>query len=211
MFSNNQVPLKNETSDRINPWISLFLHPRQTTRQLLERETAESAWKAWINFTILLAVVGLIFGLLPVSIWPEKPPLSMKEWFLGIFAVATFNVIMFYFDSYVYWRTSLWLGGQCGKSQMRIVFTWTSIIPILIFGSIDTILTFWLGKESMLVLLTGNIWTLWGLIISIEAIRAATNLSIWRAGLVLISPYAILAGGMFCVIAVFGLIYLVLR
>lgn len=203
--------LSNEISDKIKLWTSLLFHPRLAMRKLLESETAESAWNAWVSFTILLAVIILIIGLIPASIWPEKPPLSFKEWFWGISALVILNLSMFYFDSYVYWKTSLWLGGQCEKSQMRIVFTWTSIVAVIIFGLINTVLTFWLGKENILVELASNILALWSLIVSIGAIREATNLSIWRSGIVLITPYIIFAGGIFCISTVFWAIISVLR
>jgi hypothetical protein len=201
-MNNNHTPLPTKTPDKTNPWISLLFHPRLTIRQLLENETDESIWKLWVNYTILITVVAIIFAMLPPSMW-EKPYLSIKEWFLVIVVLATGNIAMFYLGSYIFWKTSLWLGGQCEKSQMRIVYVWTTIIPVVVFGAIEILFTFLFGKESMLVMLTEIIWTLWDLVISIAGIREAANLSIWRAGVVWIVPYLVLAGGILGII-VFG-------
>jgi hypothetical protein len=201
-MNNNHPPLPTKTSDKTNPWISLLFRPRLTIRQLLENETDESIWKLWVNYTILITVIAIIFAMLPPSMW-EKPYLSIKEWFLVIVVLATGNIAMFYLGSYIFWKTSLWLGGQCEKSQMRIVYVWTTIIPVVVFGAIEILFTFLFGKESMLVMLTEIIWTLWDLVISIAGIREAANLSIWRAGVVWIVPYLVLAGGILGII-VFG-------
>lgn len=201
-MNNNHPPLPTKTSDKTNPWISLLFRPRLTIRQLLENETDESIWKLWVNYTILITVIAIIFAMLPPSMW-EKPYLSIKEWFLVILFIATLNIAMFYLGSYIFWKTSLWLGGQCEKSQMRIVYVWTTIIPVVVFGAIEILFTFLLGKESMLVMLTEIIWTLWDLVISIAGIREAANLSIWRAGVVWIVPYLVLTGGILGII-VFG-------
>jgi hypothetical protein len=169
----------------------------------LENETDESIWKLWVNYTILITVIAIIFAMLPPSMW-EKPYLSIKEWFLVILVLATLNIAMLYLGSYIFWKTSLWLGGQCEKSQMRIVYAWTGIIPVVVFGPIEILFTFLFGKESMLVMLTEIIWTLWDLVISIVGIREAANLSIWRAGVVWIVPYLVLTGGILGIIVVFG-------
>jgi hypothetical protein len=205
-MNNNHPPLPTKTSDKTNPWISLLFRPRLTIRQLLENETDESIWKLWVNFTILITVIAFIFAMLPYSMW-EKPYHSIKEWFLGILVFATLNIAMFYLGSYIFWKTSLWLGGQCEKSQMRIVYAWTTIISVVVFGAIGILFTFLFGKESMLVMLTDIIWTLWELVISIAGIREAANLSIWRAGVVVLIFYClVLTGGILGSIVVFGLV-----
>ena len=201
-MNNNHPPLPTKTSDKTNPWISLLFRPRLTIRQLLENETDESIWKLWVNYTILITVIAIIFAMLPPSMW-EKPYLSIKEWFLVILFLATLNIAMFYLGSYIFWKTSLWLGGQCEKSQMRIVYVWTTIIPVVVFGSIEILFTFLFGIESRLVILTEIIWTLCDLVISIASIREVANLSIWRAGVVWIVPYLVLTGGILGII-VFG-------
>jgi len=205
-MNNNHTPLPTKTPDKTNPWISLLFRPRLTIRQLLENETDESAWKLWENFTILITVIAIIFVMLPPSML-EKTHLIIKEWFLGILILATFNIAIFYLGSYISWKTSLWLGGQCEKSQMRIVYAWTTIIPVVVFGAIEILFTFLFGEESMLVMLTYIIWILWELVISIAGIREAANLSIWRAGVVVLIFYClVLTGGILGSIVVFGLV-----
>lgn len=188
----------------------MMFHPRLTIRALLDRETDNTAWSLWVTFTILVAVIALILGMLPSILW-EKPPLSIKDLFLGILILATINIIMFYYSSYVYWKTSLWLGGQCDKSQMRIAFAWSVVIPFVVSGAISIIFSFLLGTKSTLVLLTNDIWTLWSIVISVACIRETANLSIWRAMIVLISPFALVAAVLLSLIASFGLLYWVCR
>lgn len=77
---------------------------------------------------------------------------------------------------------------------MRIVFAWSTIIPLLVFGAVDTIFTLLLGRDNLLVLLVNNIGVIWGTVIGIASIRELTNLSIWRSGVVWLSPYLIIMG-----------------
>jgi hypothetical protein len=204
--NNNQVPTLRNTSNKILfPWIAFLFRPRLTIRELLEKETEKSAWNLWVNFTIVLVVVAPIIGYLQTVIWGE-PNLKFKQWLLGISVLVVINLLMFYFGSYLFWKTSLWLGGNCEKSQMRIVFAWSTIIPVLVFGSIDTIFTLLLGKENLLVLLANNIGVIWSATITIASIREITNLSIWRAGVVWASPYVIVMGGILSIVASIGLI-----
>jgi hypothetical protein len=203
--NNNQAPIFKETSDKTYPWISLLFRPSLTIRQLLERETDKSVWDLWVTFTILLAVLAPLIGYLQTAIWGE-PNLNIKEWLLGTSVLVVINLLMFYFGSYFFWKTSLLLGGHCEKSQMRIVFVWTAIIPVLVFGSMDTILSLLLGRESMLVFLANKVGFVWSSAITIASIRETTNLSIWRAGVVWMSPYVIVMGGVLSIMATLGLI-----
>ncbi|AIF52903.1 Yip1 family protein [Pelosinus sp. UFO1] len=182
-----------------------MFRPRLTIRELLERETDKSVWNLWVSFTILLAVVAPMIGYLQAAIWGE-PNLKLKEWLFGTAALVIINLLMFYFGSYFFWKTSLWLGGQCEKSQMRIVFAWTTIIPCVFFGSIDAIFTLLLGKENMVVFLANNVGVIWGSVVTIAGIRETTNLSIWRAGVVWMSPYVIVIGGVLIIITTLGLL-----
>jgi uncharacterized membrane protein len=148
-MNNNHPPLPTKTSDKTNPWISLLFRPRLTIRQLLENETDESTWRQlWVTFTILITVIAFIFAMLTHSVW-EKPYYNIEERLLIALVFATVNIAMFYLGSYISWKTSLWLGGQCEKSQMRIVYAWTTIIPVVVFGAIEILFTFLFGKESM--------------------------------------------------------------
>lgn len=153
----------------------------------------------------MLAVAAPVIGYLQTIIWGE-PNLNSKEWLMGTSILVVINLLIFYFGSYFFWKTSLWLGGQCEKFQMKIVFVWTTIVPVIIFGSIDTIFTLLLGKKSMLVFLVNYVGVIWGSAITIASIRETTNLSIWRAGVVWMSPYIIVMGGILSIMATFGLI-----
>lgn len=186
-------------------WIALLFRPRLTIRELLEKETAKSAWDLWINFTIVLVAAAPIIGYLQNAIW-GVPNLKFTEWLLAIPVIVIINLLMFHFESYFFWKTSMWLGGRCEKHEMRIVLAWSTIIPVLVFGSVDTILTLLLGKENLLALIVSNIGVIWGAVIAIASIRELTNLSIWRAGVVWVSPYLIVMGGILSILATLGLI-----
>lgn len=127
-----QVPKLRKSSNSIVSMLALLIHPQQTMRSLLETETEKSAWQLWVSFTLLLAVAALVIGYLQNFIWGE-PSLSGEEWFLGIVFLIIVNLAMFYIESYFLWKASLWFGGYCEKSQMRIVFSWSTIISVLVF------------------------------------------------------------------------------
>lgn len=99
--NNNQVqPLKNN-SNKIFSWIALLFRPHQTIRELLETETAESAWNLWVTFTVVLAVITPLIAYLQTILLGE-PNLYFKEWLLGITVLAIINLLMFYIGSYFF-------------------------------------------------------------------------------------------------------------
>lgn len=201
--SNKQDSTLRNTLKRF-PWIALLFWPRQTIRELLETETEKSTWNSWVVFTIVLVVVALILGYLQNALWGE-PNLPLKGWLLGLSVLVIINLFMFYLGSYFFWKTSLWLGGHSEKSQMRIVYAWATIIPTMTFGLIDIFFTLLLGKENIIVLIVNNIGFLWSAAIAVASVREITNLSIWKAGIVWMSPYLLIMGVIISIIVASGL------
>lgn len=204
--NNKEVPTLSDNPNKLLLWIALLVRPRLTMRELLEKETAQSAWNLWIIFTIVLVVAIPIIGYLQNAFW-GVPNLKFIEWLFAIPFIVIINLLLFYFESYLFWKTSIWLGGRCEKHEMRIVLAWSTTIPFLVFSSVDTILMLLLGNENLLVMTVSNVGAIWGIAIVIAGIREVTNLSIWRAGVVWVSPYLVILGGILSIIVTLGLIF----
>lgn len=204
--NNNEVTTLSDNPNKLLLWIALLVRPRLTMRELLEKETAQSAWNLWIIFTIVLVVATPIIGYLQNAFW-GVPNLKFIEWLFAIPFIVIINLLLFYFESYLFWKTSIWLGGRCEKHEMRIVLAWSTTIPFLVFSSVDTILMLLLGNENLLVMIVSNVGAIWGIAIVIAGIREVTNLSIWRAGVVWVSPYLVILGGILSIIVTLGLIF----
>lgn len=185
----------------IKPWIALLFRPRLAMREILEKETAQSAWNLWVALTIVFAVSTPIIAYLQNAV-RGTPTIPLKLWLLALPIAVIISFYIYFFESYLYWKISLWLGGHCEKSKMRIVFAWSATIPLLGFVLIDTIFSLLLVKENLLVLIADSIAAIWGFVIAIASIRELTNLSIWRAGMVWMSSYLIVMGGMLCILAI---------
>lgn len=87
----------------------------------------------------------------------RMPTIPLKLWLLGLPIAIIISFYIFFLESYLYWKTSLWLGGHSEKSKMRIVFAWSATIRLLGFVLIDTIFSLLLGKENLLVLIADSI------------------------------------------------------
>lgn len=114
--NNNQDPTLRNNS--IKPWIALLFRPRLAMREILEKETAQSAWNLWVAYSIVLAVVTPIIAYLQTGLW-GVPIIYLKNWLLEIPVLAIINLLMFYFASYFFWKTSLWLEATVKNPKLK--------------------------------------------------------------------------------------------
>lgn len=124
----------------MNPWISIWLKPRQTIRQILDTDPKRGV--------LLLAVAG---GMADVLVQGLGSFVEMKI-HLAIAAVicmvlgGLFGLFGLYLLGWLYRWVGKWFGGQARNVEVRAALAWTQDVPVL-----------WLfGLWAALLLVTGG-------------------------------------------------------
>ncbi|MFC5603442.1 YIP1 family protein [Sporosarcina koreensis] len=185
---------------QLNPWASVWLHPRKTVQYVMEYKTG--------SFVLMIAMVTGIIHFLDQASGNDL----FETWniaailLVALLAGPIIGVIGLYIASGIYHALSLMLGGMGTSEESRKAFTVSSII-IIIGGLIwipDLII---LGKGnfisdydfsfgqfgwSIISLFVNFIVGIWSLVVLIAAISEVHRFSAWKAAVVVFLPIIIL-------------------
>lgn len=112
----------------MNPWVSIWLQPRQTIRQILDTNPK--------RFVLLLAIGAGVADVLMQSlpaVSQSKIPL-VAGLLIGLVGGALFGVFVLYLFGWLYRWTGSWLGGQATAVETRAAIAWTQVPSVWLFG-----------------------------------------------------------------------------
>ena len=114
----------------MNPWISIWLQPRQTIRQIVDTNPK--------RFVLLLAIgagiADVLMKTLPLA-FQEKIHLPLVvAALIGLVGGSLFGILALYLFGWLYRWTGNWLGGQATAVETRAAIAWTQIPSVWLFG-----------------------------------------------------------------------------
>lgn len=199
------------TSEKLNPWFSIWTKPRATMQQIIETDST--------RFVLLIAAF-LGFGevLSQINIRNIGDQLSLPL----IIAMAVIlgpigGIIRLYFIGLIIHWTGRWIGGQASIHHIRAAIAWSSVpmiwalliwIPKLMLFGQELFTSSGSNIESHPFLLYaamgfGMVETIifvWAFVVCLHCLGQAQRFSAWRAlanvvlaGLVVMGPILILA------------------
>ncbi|MCM3637522.1 YIP1 family protein [Sporosarcina luteola] len=192
---------ENEASGQlVNPWTSVWLHPRQTVQYVMDYKNG--------SFVLMIAAITGVIHFLDQATGNEL----FENWniaavlLVALLAGPVIGVIGLYIASGIYHAFSLMLGGLGTFEETRRAFTVSSIIiviggliwiPDLLIlgqGNFSSDYDFSIGQLgwSMISLIVNFIVGIWSLIVLIAAIAEVHRFSAWKATLAVILPILIL-------------------
>ncbi|MCM3711001.1 Yip1 family protein [Sporosarcina luteola] len=192
---------ENEASGlQLNPWTSVWLHPRKTVQYVMEYKTG--------SFVLMIAALTGIIHFLDQATGNDL----FKNWniaavlLVALLAGPVIGVIGLYIASGIYHAFSLMLGGLGTFEETRRAFTVSSIIiivggliwiPDLLIlgqGNFSSDYDFSIGQLgwSMISLIVNFTVGIWSLIVLIAAIAEVHRFSAWKAALAVFLPIIIL-------------------
>ncbi len=209
-FEQTMQPVPVQTRS-MNPWFTMWLHPRATTREILDTDPA--------RLVIALAMFGGVLNALDqASIKSLGDELSVPMIFaLAIPVGMVAGVIALYLGAALIRWTGSWLGGQASAGEVRAALAWGHLpvyfaavlwLPYLGFFGNEIFMSEMPSVQARpwLVLVLLNLAVLekglavWGLVTLVLAVAEAHRFSGWRslgsivmAVLVLIVPLMMLA------------------
>lgn len=183
-----------------NPWFTIWLQPRETMREILDRDP--------IGMVILLAVLGGIAQSLDKAIFKnmgDKFSLSIVLAFCLVIGPIG-GLLSLYLGSFLLKWTGSWIGGKGSAQEIRAALAWSNIpiiwalvivIPeILLFGKeLFQANTPVLNSSPVLKILfilfsiADFIIGIWSCLITLKCLAEAQRFSAWKALLNLVLPF----------------------
>lgn len=184
----------------VNPWLQIWLHPRETIRKLVR-----------FNPKYRFLVLSFLYGL-PMLLHTAQN-FSLGEDFTGI-GIAVFAVILAIFigmlgitiaSGLLYW-TGQWIGGEAKYQEVRCAVSWSNVPNILsILSWILLIFVFdgalflenfqasvTQGPEMMIVtgaLVVQTIVSIWSFVILVKGLGEVQGFSAWKGVLNVLIPF----------------------
>ena len=176
----------------LNPWFSMWLHPRRTTRQIVETNPE--------RLVLLLATVGgIVEALINASSDSKGENMSLQAILLtALIGGPLMGVIGLWLGGALLRWTGGWIGGQADSRRIRATLAWANVplvwslilwIPaLLLFGAeLFATATPILDASTMLsglymVFSFGiGIVSIWAFVVFLHALGEVQGFSAWKA------------------------------
>lgn len=202
---------QNENVEELNPWLSIWLHPRKTIRYIVESDVKQ--------YVILLAVLsGISESLARASEKSLGDKISITTILaLSLIGGAVGGIITLYVSGALLKWTGKWLGGKGTGEEIRAAVAWGSVPEVVaLFLTILEIFVF--GKEmftqntpnidssmflAVVLLIFGMlelVLAIWCIFTYLKCLGEVQGFSAWKAlgntilaGLVILVPIVVLA------------------
>ena len=176
----------------LNPWFSMWLHPRRTIRQIVETNPEHLVLS-------LAAVGGFIEGLTNMASDSKGDDMSLRAILLATLIVGPImGIVGLWVGGFLLRWTGGWIGGQADSRRIRATLAWANVplvwslllwIPaILLFGlELFTEATPVLDASAQLaglhlVFSVGiGIISLWSFVAFLHALGEVQGFSAWRS------------------------------
>lgn len=169
-----------EAEKPLNPWFSIWFHPRRTVRALVE---ADPGYR-----TLFIAVtLGASQGAISVTQNPALPQIpSIPLLSIGILLGALFGILFLYYFGGLYRWMGSWLGGTANGVSVRTALAWAEV-PI--FANVAVWGILYLGTQrgwvSFISSGLGNlaaslVFPAWSFVLVCHTVGEVHGFSAWR-------------------------------
>ena len=175
--------------EEIKLWFTLWVSPRETMREILQKAPNFRLW-------LLSTLYGLGFGWLLSLSFPTG--FSLPFFIIATILSPLVGYVLFSFTGYLFYLTGKWIGGQGSFQAVRSSVAWGSIPPIvnyilliilaLVVGTyhIPSLIQNFganVGADIVFVII-GVLYAIvgiWGLIIWLFLLAEAQGFSFWKS------------------------------
>lgn len=186
----------------MNPFLSVWLHPKQTARFLIEQKT--------ILYAMILVVTGFmassLLGFQNSELYPDVPYMWL---FLSMLVGPVAGIVVYLISTAITFFVGKLLGGtgefwEVGKalslSYIPMIVTW----PIFLLWLFISPASFFLQDVTDAMAVVGSVVMLvssvWGVVITISALAEAHRYSNWRAFFTLMIPGVLIFAALFAIV-----------
>ena len=198
----------------MNPWFSMWLHPRRTIRQIVATDPD--------RFVLLLAAVGgIVEALTNATSDSQGDNLSLRTILLtALIAGPLMGIVGLWLGSILLRWTGGWIGGQADSRRIRTALAWANV-PLLwslilwgpalllfgaeLFATATPIIDASTMLSGLYMVFSFGIGTvsIWAFVVFLHALGEVQGFSAWKAlgnsilaGLVVLVPLLAIIGAM---------------
>lgn len=156
----------------LNPWLSAWLQPRQTIRQIVDRDPRWMLWRVCLLAGAANAVMGV-----------EAKAASPLNMAIAAGLGALLSPVFLYLIGWFLRWTGSWFGGCATNPQVRAALIWSNVSMLELF-------VLWVPMRSVLPK-ASPVWTVytvvalvvtvWGAVIFIRMLAEVHTISAWKA------------------------------
>ncbi|HMM20984.1 MAG TPA: Yip1 family protein [Selenomonadales bacterium] len=163
----------------IQLWRDMFFRPRAACRWLIRHETSGSATMMWLALTALLIVMMF----LSIMVGSAKGDASAAKMRLVLITPILFLLsgVFYVVESHLLWLGLRLFGGKARPEDVRIVYSFTQVIPTAVFIIISLLLSLLIPRDSLLSSVVANIIMGWSLYITLAGLAEAGGIGAWRS------------------------------
>ncbi|MFZ0565466.1 MAG: Yip1 family protein [Chlamydiales bacterium] len=167
-------------SNQINPWVSIWLHPKKTMGYLLATDPRK--------YILWLAIIGGILSSIPWinQFWIQYPEnkslIRILVIFITIIIGGLIGIAYLYLGGWLYKLTGSWLGGKGDFIQAKCAVGWANypfiVASLFALFNLAVIPNPWLqGIMGLLYV----ILVIWAFIIFMNLLAQAHQFSAWKS------------------------------
>lgn len=187
----------------MNPFVSVWLHPKQTARFLIEEKT--------VLYAMILVIIGFmassLLGFQNSGMYPDVPYIWL--FLVMLIAAPLFGVVMYLISAGISFFVGRLLGGagafwDVGKalslSYIPMIVAWPVYIAWLLISPESF---FTEGATDVLAIIGGVVTlvtSIWSFVITVGALAEAHRYSNWRAFFTLIIPSLLLLSALIAIV-----------
>ena len=175
-------------NENINPWVNLWVKPRETIRKILNTDP-----KRLILWLAILAGICASLTFTAYSWYPPRTTLHASL-LIGTLVIlgALFGIIHLYFTAWLLTLTGSWVGGKGNFIDVKCAVGWSNypfiVADIFAFLMVVTKNNVWLTALCGLLYL---IALTWAFVIFLKIIGEAHKFSAWKAILALFMAFVL--------------------
>ena len=179
--------MEKRDSNQNSPWLSLWIHPRQTMRRIFDTNLC--------SYVIPITMIGGAIGALSTvsAFWITYPQREIFKHplfvIIALLVGSLLGLFHLYFGGWLYNVVGRWLKGKGDFSSVKCAVGW-SAYPFAIASLLSLLQNLTVERPiiSGLIAIVYLVVTLWALIISLYLLAESHLFSVWRAlGTILVS------------------------
>jgi len=201
----------------LNPWLSIWRHPRATTRQILAGDPNQKVW-------LLAALAGIAHAFSSAGTDNAGDEMGLMALVLmAVIGGAISGVLGLWLGSHVVRWTGSWIRGKASLSEVRGALAWSGVptiwtlpvwlLAVALFGQplfteagVDLSTNGGLAIFALVIFVGLTVVAIWQLVVSLKCLAEAQGFSAWRALGNLLLAFLVLTALLFAVVLTVSLI-----
>ena len=201
----------------LNPWLSIWRHPRATTRQILAGDPGRNVW-------LLAALAGIAHGFSSAGTDNAGDEMGLMVIVMtSVIGGAISGVLGLWLGSHVVRWTGSWIRGRATLTEVRGALAWSGVptiwtlpvwlLAIALFGQplftkagVDLSTSGGLAIVALVIFVGLSVVAIWHIVVSLKCLAEAQGFSAWRALGNLLLAFLVLTALLFAVVLTVSLV-----